>query len=159
MYDNSKGRISSTSLRLSAPGANFIKSFEELRLRSYQDQGGVWTIGWGHTAGVGPGMTITEEQAESFFKNDAMEAAHILNAGVPVGLYQYEYDALISIIFNIGGAQFASSTLRRALRMARYDLAADEFPRWNKVKGKVSNGLKKRREWERRMFVEGTYRS
>lgn len=158
MYDGSQGRLPATSLRCSEPGRNFIKGYEKLRLKAYQDQGGVWTIGWGHTAGVQMGQTCTEEQAESWFKNDIQDAAHILNAGAGLKLFQCEYDALCSLIFNIGGAQFASSTLRRALQAGRYDLAADEFPRWNKVKGKTSNGLVKRRAHEREMFLLATYR-
>jgi lysozyme len=159
MYDNSKGRIATTSLRPSGPLVDFIKREEALRLKAYQDQGGVWTIGWGHTGGVTMGQEITEEQATSFLKADLAEAAHVLAAGSPLKLFQHEYDALVSFIFNIGAGQFVSSTLRRALKMGRYDLAADEFKRWNKVKGKISNGLKKRRWREEKLFREALYRA
>ena len=57
-------------MRISKQGLDFIKSFEGLRLKSYQDSIGVWTIGWGHTRGVKKGQVITKEQAEQFILDD-----------------------------------------------------------------------------------------
>lgn len=159
MSDATKTRYPASMLRMSLPGRNFVKRFEELRLKAYQDQGGIWTIGYGHTRGVKMGDVITEAQAETYLKGDLMEAERALALDSGVNLFQHEYDALVSLIFNIGVGHYSSSTIRRTLKMKRYDLAADEFPRWNKVKGKVSNGLKRRRHDEREIFVKATYRA
>lgn len=158
MNATAEKRLAPSMLRPSAGCKAFIKRWEELRLKAYQDQGGVWTIGWGHTAGVRMGDLITEEQAESFFKNDISEPMRVLSAEKSIVLYQHEYDALVSFIYNIGPAQWSSSTMRRALKMGRHDLAADEFKRWNKVKGKISRGLVRRRHDEEQMFNSATYR-
>lgn len=47
-----------------------LKKREGVRLKAYQDSGGVWTIGYGHTKGVKPGMTITKEQADAYLEQD-----------------------------------------------------------------------------------------
>lgn len=159
MNHTAEKRLAPSMLRPSIGCKAFIKRFEELRLKAYQDQGGVWTIGWGHTGGVQMGDLITQEQAESFFKNDLSEPARVLAAEKGVELYQHEYDALVSFIYNVGAAQWSTSTMRRALKIGRHDLAADEFKRWNKVKGKISRGLARRRHEEEMMFREASYRA
>lgn len=90
-------------MQTSGAGLNLIKSFEGCRLQAYQDSGGVWTIGYGHTNGVLPGQTITQQQAEEFLKQD------LKNAEKYVGQYdhiyhfkQYQFDALVSFTYNAG---------------------------------------------------------
>lgn len=150
-------RFSVRQMRISPEGISFIKSFEGLRLKAYRDGGGVLTIGYGHTAGVAPGQVITRTQAEDYFRSDIRLAEGVLRLGIKVPLQQQEYDALVSIVHNIGGGQFAGSTLRRLINELRYEDAADEFPRWVHDNGEIVEGLVRRRQMERQMFLTGKY--
>lgn len=141
------------NLTISKRGLAFIKRWEQLRLSAYQDGGGVWTIGWGHTESVFKGMTINERQAESLLRNDVFGAEHTIRHGVEVPLSQNEYDALVSFVFNVGGTAFLESTLLRLLNQLRYDAAADQLLRWNHDNGKVVAGLTNRRRDERLLFT------
>jgi len=140
-------------MKISNTCIEFIKTFEELRLEAYDDGGGVWTIGWGHTKGVYPGDECTEEEAVSMFEWDVAEVEDAINMYVDVDLDQGEYDALVSLAFNIGVPAFHGSTLLRLLNNgADRESVSKQFPRWNKDNGKVIKGLVRRREAERKMF-------
>ena len=145
-------------MRISEQGKDFIKSFEGLRLKAYWDKDGkVWTIGWGHTRGVKQGMVITKAQAEQFLADDLAPIERHLTADLGEdGVLQCQFDALCSWIFNLrdGIRQYNSSTLRRKLKAGDYKGAADELPKWCHSGGKVLPGLVRRREAERRMFLQ-----
>lgn len=131
-----------------------IKKWEALRLEAYlPTKDDVWTIGWGHTAGVYQGMKITEAQAEEFFDEDVKWAEDAVNKLVRVVLTQNQFDALVSFVFNIGLPQFSKSTMLRKLNTGDYEGAASEFPRWNKQAGKVLKGLVNRRQEEMEYFL------
>lgn len=144
-------------MRVSPMGLGLIKAFEGFRSRAYLDSAGVPTIGYGHTLNVKPGDEITEEQALEFLKADVKEHAGVIRLMGDVELTQYQFDALASLIFNIGTGAFASSTLRKRLVEGMYTLAADEFLRWNRAGGKVVPGLERRRRAERHLFETGVY--
>lgn len=132
-----------------------IKEHEGLRLQAYlPTPNDVWTIGYGHTSTAKRGMVITEEQAEALLRKDIAWVEDAINTKVVVPLNQNQYDALASLIYNIGAGAFSSSTLLRLLNMGDYEGAANQFPRWNKQKGKVLKGLTRRREEERQLFLE-----
>lgn len=139
---------------------DLIKESEGLRLKAYlPTPDDVWTIGWGHTKGVRPWMTITKEQAEQYLAEDLEWVEDVLRTQVKVPLNQNQYDALASFVFNLGGTNFANSTLLRKLNAGDYKGAADEFPKWNKQSQKDGKmvplaGLTKRREEERNLFLE-----
>ena len=114
----------------------------------------VWTIGWGHTKNVFKGMTIGQEQAEAFLRQDLAWVEDAVNhyAGIP--LTQNMFDALCSFVFNIGSEAFRKSTLLALLNEADIQGAANQFQRWNKGSfGKVLPGLVKRRAQERDLFL------
>jgi lysozyme len=139
---------------LGAAGKALIQSFEKLALESYQDQGGVWTIGWGHTGkDVGPGQTCTPQQADAWFAADTAGVCRAINQTVTVPLRQNQFDALVAFTYNVGAGNEAHSTLLRLLNAGDYGGAADQFPVWNKVNGRVSNGLVARRAAEQRLFL------
>lgn len=146
-------------MKLGKKGLELIKSFEGLRLVAYDDGGGVWTIGYGHTKGVKRGDTCTMEQAEAWLVEDVEEAEDAVKKWVDVPLVQDQFDALVSFVFNVGPGKpglnkgFYSSTMRRLLNQSDYIGASNEFPRWNKDNGKVVAGLTRRREAERRLFL------
>ncbi len=70
-----------------------------------------------------------------------------------IPINQHQYDALVSLVFNIGRGNFAASTMLKKLNLSDYDGAAAEFPKWNKQAGKVLNGLTKRRAKEQALFL------
>ena len=134
-----------------------IKGFEGLRLEAYLCSAGVPTIGYGHTKGVQLGDKITEEEAEKFLKDDLHDAELTVLREVIWRPAPHQFDALVSFIFNVGINAFKRSTMLKKLNASDIVGAANEFNRWNKVKGKVSNGLRKRRDKERLVFLQGYY--
>lgn len=157
MPDALKTRTLAKHMKTSVKGRNFIKRFERLRLRAYDDGYGFLTIGWGHRIYRDDPRVITEEDAERYLTNDLQIAEAPLRLLAGLELYQHEFDALASLIMNIGVGNFSKSTIRSHLIARRYDLAAAEFPKWKKSNGQVSNGLIRRRADERAMFQTATY--
>ena len=132
--------------------ADFVKSFEGRELMAYQCSAGVWTIGYGHTKGVSPGDKISPSEAEQLLVEDLTAITDDLNRLVNVPVTQGQYIALLSLAFNVGASAVKKSTLLFHLNHCRYDEAAAEFDKWVYVGGKVSEGLKRRRAAERRLF-------
>lgn len=134
-------------------GLEIVKSFEKLKLRAYlPTKDDVWTIGYGHTKGVRPGDTCTVEQAYAWLREDCGEAERAVNQFTLTPLSQEQFDALVSLTFNIGVGAFRRSTLLTLLDQRQYSKAAAQFDRWNKQKGNVLNGLTRRRKIERELF-------
>ena len=134
---------------------HLIKKWEELRLKAYlPTPNDVWTIGWGHTHTTKKGMIISEAQAQALFERDTAWVEAAIAKYVKVPLTQNQYDAVASLVFNIGETNFKTSTLVRKLNAKDYEGAALEFPRWNKQKGKVLNGLVRRRAEEMEYFLK-----
>lgn len=141
-------------MKLGERGAELIKSYEQCRLKAYlptaNDQ---LTIGWGH---CGPEVTEhtvwTQEQADEAFLQDVERFERCVNKAVTVPLTQNEFDALVSLCFNIGCAAFSGSTLVRRLNNSDYDAASEQFARWNRQGAKVLDGLTRRRAAEAELF-------
>lgn len=137
---------------------DLIKEFEKLRLEAYLCPAGVWTIGWGHTKGVKPGMKITEREAEKLLEQDILEAAKVLE-DVVCRLSIDQYNALVSFVFNIGVSDYRKSTLRKmVLANPENPKIADEMKKWKyatnpKTKKKeVLPGLVRRRKREAELY-------
>ncbi|CAM7035717.1 lysozyme [Enterobacter hormaechei] len=145
-------------MQTSDKGIALIKEFEGCKLTAYQDSVGVWTIGYGWTQPVDgkpirAGMTIKQETAERLLKTGLVSYEGDVSRLVKVGLTQEQFDALVSFTYNLGARSLSTSTLLRKLNAGDYAGAADEFLRWNKAGGKVLNGLTRRREAERALFL------
>ncbi|MEI9758058.1 lysozyme [Enterobacter hormaechei] len=145
-------------MQTSEKGIALIKQFEGCKLTAYQDSVGVWTIGYGWTQPVDgkpirAGMTINQETAERLLKTGLVSYESDVSRLVKVGLTQGQFDALVSFTYNLGARSLSTSTLLRKLNAGDYAGAADEFLRWNKAGGKVLNGLTRRREAERDLFL------
>jgi GH24 family phage-related lysozyme (muramidase) len=139
--------------KINANGLRILKSMEGLRLEAYLDPVGVWTIGYGTTAGVVSGMQISPAQAEEFLKKDlATFEAAIANI-VKVPLTDDQFSALVSFVYNIGATEFAGSTLLQLLNQKDYQGAADQLLRWNKGGNQELPGLTRRRQAERALFL------
>lgn len=142
-------------MKTSQAGLDAIKKHEGLRLTAYPDPasgGDPWTIGYGRAHGVQPGQTITREQAEQFLREDLAWVEACIAKEVTAPLSQSQYDALCSLIYNIGAPAFTTSTLLKRLNSKDYAGAAEQFERWNKAAGQVNRGLTNRRAAEKAMF-------
>lgn len=144
-------------MKTSQAGIELIHSFESLRLKAYPDPGSKdgkpVTIGWGATGpDIKLGMTWTKEQADARFAKDLASFEIGVSKAVSVDLKQNQFDALVSFAYNVGLANFLSSTLLKMLNGGYYSNAALQFARWNKNDGKVMAGLTRRREAERKLF-------
>ena len=137
-------------------GEKLTESFEGCRLTAYQDVGGVWTIGYGHTKDVKEGDIISLYQAEQFLISDIGWAENVVNDLVTVPLNQDEFNALVDFVFNLGEGNFEKSTLVKLLNNSDYQGATDEFIKWDRAGGKVVVGLLRRRIAEKNEFIDGT---
>jgi lysozyme len=146
-------RIKVASLALSAAALVGIASWEGFVGQSYQDIVGVWTIGFGTTEGVKKGQTIDPVKALQRKINDVQKFEGALKQCVNVPLHQHEYDAFLSLAYNIGPGAFCGSTLVRRLNQGDYDAACKEILRWNRAGGKVVQGLANRRQAEYKQCI------
>ena len=139
------------ALALSAAGLIGITQYEGFRQVAYNDGVGVTTIGFGTTAGVKPGDTVTVERALIFALNDATKHGDAVKRCVKVPLHQHEFDAYTSLAYNIGPTAFCNSTVVKRANALDYEGACVAIERFNKAGGKVLRGLVKRRAAERAM--------
>jgi lysozyme len=142
-------------MKLSTAGAHLIEAFEGFRSAPYRDAVGVWTIGFGSTAGVGPGtapMTRAQAEARMMREVDASYGAAVNGLGLP--LNQNQFDALVSFVYNVGtGGIGSSSTVGMRLRQRDWPRAADALLAWDKAGGRALPGLTRRRHAERDLFL------
>lgn len=145
---------------------NTIKAFEGLRLKAYQDDVGVWTIGWGNTRyedgrPVKSGDVVTKERAESLFKTIVDRFSVDVDGLVKSSVNQNQFDALVSFAYNVGSdidadtiaEGLGDSTLLKKVNANPCDPSIrDEFMKWNKAGGKVLAGLTKRRKMEADLY-------
>ena len=134
-------------------GLRLLKHFEGFRAQPYEDVSGVWTIGYGHTQGVGPDTGRVDEcGAETLLRTDIAAAEQAVCRLVSVPLGDNQYAALVSLVFNAGHAPLRKM-LGAMLNDGDYAGAADQFLRWRLAGGMVSDGLVRRRNAERRLFL------
>lgn len=137
-------------MKLSQRIKQLIKQWEGCRLTAYRCPSGVVTIGYGHTEGVKLGQRITQTEADALFESDINEFADAVTqliGAAPVNGNQF--DALVSLAYNIGTAAFSKSTLLRKVRANPDDPSIRaEFARWVRGDGRVLPGLVKRRSAE-----------
>ena len=149
-------------MEVGALGIKLIKRWEGIRLTSYQDEAGLWTIGIGHRTRVNYPYSITSLEAEALLEEDLKKVSAALSAMLLTDeIEQHEFDALGSWVFNVGEYAAKKSTLIRMLNLGepRIEIAS-QFLRWNKLTlpngEKVkSRGLTRRRESERQLFLTG----
>jgi len=140
-------------MNTSQRGIELIKQHEGVRYQAYDDGVGVWTVGVGHTKGVVKGDKIDDRQVDQFLREDLESAEYAVSRLVTVDLTQNQFDALVSLVFNIGSGAFSTSTLLKMLNKGNLPAAADQFGRWNMAGGKVLRGLVIRRAAERALFL------
>jgi lysozyme len=144
------------NLTYGGQGLALTEQFEGCELTAYQDQVGVWTIGYGHTGpDVVAGLVITQDQAQALLAKDVGSAAACVNDVVTVQLSQEEFDALADFVFNLGAGAFRGSTLLRVLNTGDFASAAAQFDAWDRAGGAVVAGLLRRRQAETALFQTG----
>lgn len=128
--------------------ADLIKSFEGCSLKAYQDVRGIWTIGYGHTSGVYPGMTCTQAEANAWLDKDIDEAHRDLLTCSAGPFAPGAEDALISFVFNLGIGRYRASTLRQCVNAQEWAMVKTELLKWDHAGGEVIAGLARRRQAE-----------
>lgn len=148
-------------MNISEEGLRLIKSFEGYHTRlkdgscaAYLCPANVVTIGWGCTEGVKLGMVWTEAEAEAALRREIAKFEAAVNRLVTVSINQNEYDAMVSLAYNIGSAGFARSTVLRRLNKGDRAGAAKAFEMWIRGGGRVLNGLVSRRKREAALFLK-----
>jgi lysozyme len=149
-----KARIVIGALTLSASALVGIAVHEGYRGEAYIPvKGDVPTIGFGTTAGVKPGDRIEPVQALVRKLQDVQRFEGALRQCVRVPLHQHEYDAFLSLAYNIGPGAFCGSTLVRRLNAGDYAGACAEILRWDRFRGEPLRGLTLRRQAENRQCL------
>jgi lysozyme len=140
-------------MHISDEGFDLIKHFEGCELEAYKCAAGVWTIGYGHTKDVQEGDEWSKEKAE-FMLWDELEEEYekYINDLVDVPLSQFQFDALVSWVYNLGPANLKSSTMLKKLNAGEYEEVPSQMKKWNKANGKVLEGLIRRRAAESLLF-------
>lgn len=159
---------------LSQKGINLLEAIESLRLKPYDDQTGKeisqWvqgaTIGYGHLIGKSEWALykngITKAKAEQVFKSDLSPFEKAVNDAITVKVSQQQFDAMVILAFNIGVNAFKNSSVAKLVNNSKaktsYKTLEDAWKVWNKSQGKVSNGLKNRRNAEWNIYTKGVYK-
>ena len=159
-------------MQVSQEGIDLTKEFESLQCKAYPDPktgAAPYTIGWGTTR-YPSGMPVrmydycTPEQADKYLANDLLFSSGLVNKYVTVPLTQGQFDAMVSIVYNVGeGSKYkdgiiflkngSPSTLLKMLNAKNYTGAADQFLRWVSPGTAVQAGLTRRRTAERALFL------
>lgn len=149
---------------ISDQGLNLIKKFEGLHkvgpdgmVVPYRCPANILTIGYGHTKGVKKNMRLTKQEAEDLLRQDMKIYEADVKRLVDVPLTQYQFDALVSFVFNLGSGAFGGSTLLKKLNAGDYSAVPAQLMRWNKARvgGKLQplTGLTRRRAAEAALFT------
>ena len=144
-------------MKTSSKGIDFIKSFETLQTQAYKavQTEQYYTIGYGHYGpDVIPGTTITEAEAEHLLTADIVDTERaVSNATAGWNLKQCQFDALVSLAFNVGVNAFRNSTLLKLVKQGADEATIRaEFSKWCHSGGRVLKGLQRRRQAEADLF-------
>jgi lysozyme len=145
-------------MKASPDGIRFLTSWEKFKPVASPDVSGIMDIGFGHR--VQPGerfTTISVNAATQMMENDVSYCENIINNYVEIDLKQNEFDALVSLVYNIGRGNFMKSTLLKMLNTGTIATAAQQFLVWRLAGGKVIKGLEHRRMAERDIFLYAHY--
>jgi lysozyme len=135
-------------MKTSDEGVDKIEKREGVRFVAYKDVKGIWTIGVGHTGPeVKEGLVWNAEQVKQALESDLKTAEDAINELVKVTLTQYQFDALVSFVFNVGVGAFEKSTMLKYINQGDFEGAALQFDRWN-----IPSSIIGRRNTERDQF-------
>lgn len=144
-------------MNVSEDGIRAMQHHEGFSLKAYPDPatgGDPWTIGYGHTGSeVRKGVVWTKQECDEVFAQDLQKFAIGVSRSIGESITtQDQFDAMVSLAYNVGLANFRSSTLLKKHKASDYAGAEAQFARWNKAAGKVMKGLTTRRAAEAKMY-------
>lgn len=140
-------------MRINEEGLDLIKSCEGLRLVSYPDVTGIWTIGYGHTGSdVAEGQAISVQQAADLLIADIARTEHGVTEALEVEVNPNQFSAMVSFAYNVGLGNFQKSSLLRFTNQEKFEEAALSFERWIYAGGHTVSGLIKRRGLEEQLY-------
>ena len=135
-------------MKMSEAGIKFLIGLEGFKVKAYKDTKGLWTIGVGHLILPGEHYLLKEllsnERVEELFASDLEKYETAVNHTIHNDVTQYQFDALVSLCFNIGCNGFRNSTVARVINNGEFNKVADAMMMWNKPKeiiGRRSNSL------------------
>lgn len=151
--------------QVSDEGLQFIKREEGCILRPYNDSSGFATIGIGHLIGKRKVNNLDITEYKSFNERDALDLLRkdlkivedCMEELIKVDLLFNQYDAIASLVFNIGSQNFKESTLLKDLNNQKYNSVYEDYMLYCKSNNKEVYALKRRRGRERELFLRGTY--
>jgi len=144
-------------MKISKKGIELLKHFESYEMRAYTCPAGVWTIGWGFTQingmKVKKGDIMPLEVADIELKRQLRTYENVVKKVIMIKkINQNQYDALVSLCYNIGGSSFRKSDIVNLVNSRNFIGACRIFNLWSKVAKKRSKGLLRRRISERNLF-------
>lgn len=147
-------------MKLDSQGFKLIQGFEGLKLNAYKDSAGIPTIGYGNItyidgSKVKMGDIITQDNADKLFQYYANKFADQIDAVVTKPINQNQFNAIVSLSYNIGPEAFKKSTLLKKLNVNPNDPSIkDEFMKWVNSGGKKIQGLVNRRQKESELYFK-----
>lgn len=151
----SKVKLLVSALSLSATGVQLIQGHEGTVRKVYKDTASINTVCTGHVTNLPLGKVVPQSLCDTYLKGDTRIAQDAIKRLVKVPVTQEQYDAMTSLVFNIGGGAFAKSTLLKDINMQHCIAASGEWMRWNRAGGQVSPGLTNRRRDESNAWLTG----
>lgn len=144
-------------MKVSNKGLELIKEFEGFSSVAYLCSAKKVTIGYGNTfwedgTPIKLGEQISKNRAETLLKHVVDNFSVAVGVDIKIEVTQNQFDAMVSLAYNIGIRAFHNSTLLRQLNNGNFVGASNEFLRWNKSGGKPLLGLTRRREREKILF-------
>lgn len=144
-------------MKVSSKGLELIKEFESFSSVAYLCSAKKATIGYGNTfwedgTPVKIGDQISKERAETLLKHVVDNFSVAVEVDIKIEVTQNQFDAMVSLAYNIGLGAFRNSTLLRKVNVGDFIGASLEFPKWNRSGGKPLLGLTRRREREKLLF-------
>lgn len=139
-------------MKTSQVGINLIKGFEGFRSTAYQDIAGIWTIGYGFTQGVKQGDIMTQDEADVRLAQELVPVENFINRLCTVVPTQNQFDAMVSLTYNIGVGNFEHSTVLADHNRSDFAGAQQAFLRWDISKGQRVQALYDRRKKESDLY-------
>lgn len=138
---------------------DLIKKFEGFRSAPYLCPAGKWTIGYGFTTLAGKVVTektppLTMQEGDNILKQEVNNISVDISKLLSVSVTQNQMSALVDFTFNLGIGNLKASSLLKRLNLGDYQGAANEFPKWNHCNEKPLEGLTRRRQAERDLFLK-----
>ena len=140
-------------MKTNQAGIDLIKEFEGLHTHAYKCPAGKWTIGYGWTIGVKSTDVWTPEHAEEMLVKGLQQYENAVTSAIANVATENQFSAMVSLAYNIGPGNFINSSVLVNHMLDKFEEAADCFLLWDKAGGRVLDGLVRRRNAERDLYL------